>query len=461
MKKYDNYKDSGIEWIGEIPEHWISIPMRFLLRQKITDGPHETPQFLAEGIPFLSVDGIQNGELVFEGCRKISEEDHNRYKQKCIVEQHDILMGKAASVGKVAQVKVDFEFSIWSPLALLKPNHNKITSSYFEYFLKSTYAKDNANILSTFNTQQNISMTDIPRIYYVIPNSIEEQTAIANYLDRKTAEIDELIADKKRLLELYEEEKTAIINQAVTKGLNHDYEGLSDDPDFENQTEIKPSGKSKKSRFRPMKESGIEWLGEIPEHWEVKRLKYVVSLNDETLSEKTDEEMHIDYIEIGGLKNGNIGSTEYRFGNAPSRARRIVRNGDVIVSTVRTYLKAIAQISDDKDGYIASTGFAILRPKKIDSKFLGYYSYSPFFIDNTIANSVGVTYPAINASNILEFPIQIPPIEEQKAIVRHIETECALIDAKKAKTKKLIDLLTEYRTALISEVVTGKIKVTD
>jgi len=309
MKKYDNYKDSGIEWIGEIPEHWISIPMRFLLRQKITDGPHETPQFIAEGIPFLSVDGIQNGELVFEGCRKISEEDHSRYKQKCVVEKQDILMGKAASVGKVAQVKVDFEFSIWSPLALLKPNHNKITSAYFEYFLKSTYAKDNANILSTFNTQQNISMTDIPRIYYIIPNSIEEQTAIAHYLDRKTAEIDELIADKKRLLELYNEEKTAIINQAVTKGINPNV---------------------------PMKDTGIEWLGEIPEHWELIKLAGVCSFVRGNSSFKKDELLSKgNYVALQYGKTYKVDEVDENFefyvNDKFFKDSQVVNYGDVII----------------------------------------------------------------------------------------------------------------------------------
>ena len=209
-------------------------------------------------------------------------------------------------------------------------------------------------------------------------------------------------------------------------------------------------------KYEKYKDSGIEWIGEIPEHWGVKRLKYVVSLNDETLSEKTDDETLIDYIEIGDLKNGFIGSTEYRFGNAPSRARRIVKNGDVIVSTVRTYLKAIAQITDDKEGYVASTGFAVLRPKKIDSRFLGYYSLSPFFIDNTIANSVGVTYPAINASDILEFPIQIPLPEEQTAIANYLDRKTAQIDELIADKKHLLELYEEEKTAIINNVVTGK-----
>ena len=207
-------------------------------------------------------------------------------------------------------------------------------------------------------------------------------------------------------------------------------------------------------KYDNYKDSGIEWIGEIPEHWSLKRLKYLVSLNDETLSEKTDEETVIEYIEIGDLKNGGVSSTEYYFVNAPSRARRIVRSGDVIVSTVRTYLKAIAQISEDKDGFIASTGFAVLRPQAIDSRFLGYYSHSPFFIDSTIANSVGVTYPAINAPNILDFPIQIPTPEEQTAIANYLDRKTTEIDELIADKKRLLELYEEEKTAIINQAVT-------
>jgi len=423
MKKYDNYKDSGIEWIGEIPEHWISIPMRFLLRQKITDGPHETPQFIAEGIPFLSVDGIQNGELVFEGCRKISEEDHSRYKQKCVVEKQDILMGKAASVGKVAQVKVDFEFSIWSPLALLKPNHNKITSAYFEYFLKSTYAKDNANILSTFNTQQNISMTDIPRIYYIIPNSIEEQTAIAHYLDRKTAEIDELIADKKRLLELYNEEKTAIINQAVTKGINPNV---------------------------PMKDTGIEWLGEIPEHWEVKRFKYYFEL----ITEKLEEDLPKIGLENIESKSGKFIETDSDFAGQGIR----FKPKDILFGKLRPYLAKVWLA--DFDGQAVGDFYVFRSNNTVHPAFAQYRILDSSFIEVTNNSTYGSKMPRVNWEFIADLPIAFPNAQEQKTIVHHIETECTHIDSKIQATKKLIDLLTEYRTALISEVVTGKIKVT-
>jgi len=424
MKKYDSYKDSGIEWIGKIPSNWKVVPMRYLLRQRITDGPHETPKFTSDGIPFLSVDGIQDGELVFEECRKISEEDHEKFKQKSIVEKHDILMGKAASVGKVAQVKVDFEFSIWSPLALLKPNHDKITSAYFEYFLKSTYAKDNTNILSTINTQQNISMTDIPRIFYVIPNSIEEQTSIASFLDRKTAEIDELIADKKRLLELYEEEKTAIINQAVTKGI---------DPDA------------------PMKDSGIEWLGEIPEHWEVKKLKHVLkSLNSIRIPLSAEErgKMEVRKYDYYGA-SGVIDKVEDYLFDEPLLL--IGEDGANLVSR-SSRLSFIA-----KGKYWVNNHAHILKPTY---GILEYYCELMELCDYSIFIS-GSAQPKLTSDNLMNIQIIVPPFDEQMEIIHHLETGLIKINFKKARTEELIELLTEYRTALISEAVTGKIKVTE
>jgi type I restriction enzyme S subunit len=442
MKKYDSYKNSGIEWIGDIPSHWKAVPMRFLLRQRITDGPHETPKFLPDGIPFLSVDGIQDGELVFEGCRKISIEDHERYKQKCVVEKHDILMGKAASVGKVAQVKVDFEFSIWSPLALLKPNHEKITSSYFEYFLKSTYAKDNANILSTFNTQQNISMTDIPRIYYIIPNSVEEQTAIAAYLDRKTAEIDELIADKKRLLELYEEEKTAIINQAVTKGINPDV---------------------------TLKDSGIEWLGEIPEHWEVKRIRHVAQIfgrigyrgyKTTDLVQKGEGAITISPSNMKGYYMDFSDCSYLSWEKYEESPEIMIQNGDILfVKTGSTYGKS-SIVENLPEKATINPQIIVLKEIQCNNKLFWYIiksEYTQFQVEGTV---VGGTIPTISQAKINNYEFVITPDEkEQQAIVEFIDNACSLIDAKKSKTEKLIELLTEYRTALISEVVTGKIKV--
>ena len=204
-------KDSGI---GKIPEHWEVINLRYLLKHKITDGPHETPVFVDEGFPFLSVDGIQEGELVFEGCRFISQKDHIEYSRKVKPMKGDLLMGKAASTGKIAQVKVDFEFSIWSPLAWIRPN-NMITSDFLEFALKGEYIQSQVEMLCTISTQKNISMQDIPRIKVIIPPKAE-QKEISDYIKKSTSIISEQKQILTRQILKLKEYRTALISAAVT-----------------------------------------------------------------------------------------------------------------------------------------------------------------------------------------------------------------------------------------------------
>ena len=129
--------------------------------------------------------------------------------------------------------------------------------------------------------------------------------------------------------------------------------------------------------YRP---SGVEWLGEIPAHWEVRRLKYLATVNDEALPETTDPDMEITYVDIGSVDSvaGITGTEDLVFEDAPSRARRIVRQGDIIISTVRTYLKAIARIESTDANLIASTGFAVIRPRDLDDGFGAYALSAPY-----------------------------------------------------------------------------------
>ncbi len=158
------------------------------------------------------------------------------------------------------------------------------------------------------------------------------------------------------------------------------------------------------------KDSGVEWLSSVPRAWEVQALKYLVSCNDEVLSETTDPEFEFEYIDIGGVSSSDgVTKTEnLKFSASPSRARRIVRTGDIIVSTVRTYLEAIAPISIEFDGKIVSTGFAVLRPKFLLSEFAKYSLRARYFIDSVVARSTGVSYPAINASELTNIKIALP-----------------------------------------------------
>lgn len=201
------------------------------------------------------------------------------------------------------------------------------------------------------------------------------------------------------------------------------------------------------------RESGIEWLGKIPDHWEVRRLKFAVSYNDETLPETTEPDYLISYIDISSvnLVDGITHSEGLEFGKAPSRARRKVKDQDTIVSTVRTYLKAIAAIKNPPENLIVSTGFAVLRPcENTNGDFLAYYAQSQGFVGAVVAHSVGVSYPAISASQLVCLSVSLPALQEQQTIDQFLDHKTQQIDQLIAKKQTLIDKLNEQRIALIT-----------
>jgi type I restriction enzyme S subunit len=214
------------------------------------------------------------------------------------------------------------------------------------------------------------------------------------------------------------------------------------------------------SKWKPYpvyKNSGVEWLGEIPAHWEVKRLKNVTQINPEVLPETANPDYALQYIDITNVseKGSIIDVQEMRFEDAPSRARRIVKHGDSIISTVRTYLKAIGFINDPPENLIVSTGFAVLRAMPgVKPGFLWRLVQSQQFVDSVVSHSEGVSYPAINPSRLACLSILLPPVEEQTAITGFIDQETAKIDALVAKKERQIELLQEKRSALISRTVT-------
>lgn len=204
------------------------------------------------------------------------------------------------------------------------------------------------------------------------------------------------------------------------------------------------------------KPSGAEWLGDVPEHWSVKRLKYIASINDDALPENTPSDFEFDYVDIGGVSavDGITEVTRMYFDNAPSRARRIVRDGDTIVSTVRTYLRAIAPIRTPPKRLVVSTGFAVVRPRRADPGFLSYALRESSFVESVVARSVGVSYPAVNASEVGGICVPLPDIAEQQTIAAFLDRETARLDGLVAKKRALIERLKEKRTALISRTVT-------
>ena len=196
---------------------------------------------------------------------------------------------------------------------------------------------------------------------------------------------------------------------------------------------------------------------EYPAGWTKKPLKFVATWNDETLPENTDALKEIDYIEISGVSlTGGIDETNrMSYFEAPSRARRKVRAGDILISTVRTYLKAITYVEKASEDLIASTGFCVIRPSdEIDSAFLGWVVKSEPFVSDVMARSVGVSYPAINAGELMTIEVPLPPLDTQRRITAFLDEKMAQIDELIEKKRALLDRLTEKRQALITHAVT-------
>ena len=269
----------------------------------------------------------------------------------------------------------------------------------------------------------------------------EIQCQIANFLDRETARIDQLIEKKQRLVELLDERRAALITAAVSGEICS-----TDDSRITH-------GEQRTIRF---------WPSSCSEN--LRPLKRICTINPESLSELTDPDYEFEYIDIGNvtLQNGIQGRERMRFEQSPSRARKPVKAGDVIVSTVRTYLKAVARIGTGAKDLVVSTGFAVLRPRlETDSRFLHRVTQSNPFIEGIVADSVGVSYPAINPSVLGSSLVPFPDTNTQQGIADFLDRETLGIDSVKSKTLTSIDRLRDFRSSLITHAVTGQIDVSE
>lgn len=210
-------KDTGVEWLGEIPAHWSGTALKRWVEVKITDGPHETPEFADEGVPFVSAEAVRNGRIDFDSKRGyITPELHARYVRKVHPQRDDIFIVKSgATTGKLAKVDIDFEFSVWSPLALIRADLEKTPPEFLFLALHADYVQNQVQRTWSAGTQPNISMAAIERLYVVAP-PLPEQRAIAALLDRETAKIDTLISKVQDAIDRLSEYRTALISAAVT-----------------------------------------------------------------------------------------------------------------------------------------------------------------------------------------------------------------------------------------------------
>lgn len=412
------------------------------IRQKITDGPHVTPEFRDSGVEFLSVDGIQNSQLVFKGKRFISREDHELYQLKAKVETGDILLGKAASVGKVAIVGDFTDFSIWSPLALIKPKHDLLNSKFLYYLFQSDGIEQQINDLSTFNTQQNISMGDLHELKYLRP-SISKQESIVKFLDNKTGNVDLALDNLKQKLIHLEEYKTALIHNAVTKGLDA------------NGCRILDGTPAADMNWKP---SGVEWIGDVPEGWDVKSIKSVVSSFGEGGTPSTSNS---DYWEGGDIPWVTVSDICEEISSTKKMITEEGLNGSsanmwpigtVILSNAAT----IGSVGITKVPLCTKQGISgfIVNPD-VDNYFFSQCLVNKKDRFNKMARET--TFKSLNGVFLKNEVVALPLSNEQKVISSFIKTKNKYIQASNDAINKKITLLIEYKKSLINEAVSGEV----
>ncbi len=417
-------KNSGIEWIGEIPDDWDEIPNRYLFEEHSSKVGENAVNYQ---LLSLTTQGVKEKDINSTGGKVPSSYDN--YQTVSVGDMVFCLFDLDCSAVFAGISKYDG--MITSAYDVFRVNEKYLDNYYVDFWCQYVFSNRYYKIYSK-NIRYTITRDIFNGIKTPVP-PIEIQKKISVSLINKSEQLGKLIEIQQEQIEKLKEYKQSVITEAVTKGLN-------------------PTA--------PMKGSCIEWIGEIPAHWGVNRLKFCASYNDEVLKENENADKTIRYVEIGSvsLENGVETIEEFEFANAPSRARRITKKGDIIISTVRTYLKAIAYIKEDN--LIVSTGFCVVRPNgKIANKYMEYFCKCNLFTDNVSACSYGISYPAINAPVLMAFSLPEPSIDEQYKIAEYLDKKCADIDKLIVLKQQKIYKLNEYKKSLIYEYITGKKEV--
>jgi type I restriction enzyme, S subunit len=416
--KYDTYKPSGVEWLGEIPSHWGVIRIKHLfneINEKSLDGSENLLSVSQYTGVTNKTNKVENGGMLtnaatLEGYKKVSKND--------LVS--NIMLAWNGSLG----------FSpfngITSPAYAVYRLKTNDLNRYFHYLFRTELYKSEfkRNSSGVIESRLRLYTDDFFKIESLLP-PLPEQTAIAAFLDHKTALIDQAIAIKEEQINLLKAHRQAIIHKAVTQGLNPDVE---------------------------MKESGVEWIGEIPSHWEVKRLKYVADLISIKMLSKGNT---LNYI---GMENIESWTGRYIITMTETEGlASYFKKGDILFGKLRPYLAKVYLA--EKEG-ICSTEFLIYRTNKsMLNIYLNLIMQSFEFINIIDASTYGSKMPRANADFIGKQILALPPFGEQQEIVNHIKTITTKISTAIALKEQEIAALKEYKASLINSAVTGKIRV--
>ena len=431
FKQYTIYKNSGVEWLGDVPEHWDSCNLKFISKIYAGGTPdrNRLDYWVKGEIPWIN-SGAVNQVIIKEPSEYITELGLKNSSAKYIPVNSLVmaLAGQGRTKGMVAYTSIETTCNQSMAAIVPKNYHYK----FLYYWLDSNY--QNIRNLTGGDNRDGLNLAVLSNI--PCPKiSIVEQTQIVSFLDTETARIDNLIAKQEKLIELLEEQRKSIISHAVTKGLN-------------------PNA--------PMKDSGVEWLDEVPEHWRISSLK------------------RYGYFKGGaGFPHAYQGNTEENIPffkvNSLSKDKRFLSSFSDFVGE-ETAKKLGAKIFPKNSIFFAKVGAALLlerirtnqQPCCIDNNMMGFVIQNELSFDFAfyLMSLIDFKYlvnpgavPSINESQISSFLISVPPISEQTQIANYLDTETARIDNLIAKQKNLIEKLKEYRASIISHAVTGKIDV--
>lgn len=426
--RYPEYKDSGVEWLGPVPGHWRVGSARWLTRRYSGGTPDKTKleYWEAGTIPWLN-SGAVNDRLIVEPSTYITEEAFANSSAKWIPKGALVmaLAGQGKTKGMVAQLGIPTTCN--QSMAAIIPS-DAIEARFLFWWLDANY--QNIRNMAGGDLRDGLNLELLGDIKCPLPSK-GEQSRIAAFLDRETAKIDELVAEQLRFMELLKEKRQAVISRAVTRGLN-------------------PNA--------PMKPSGIEWLGDVPEHWEVLPAKRVSSVfvpqrNKPDLNDNGDGHF---WVTMEQMRSPEINSAELSVTESAARdsGTRILPAGSVVASCVGTFgLAAVNNI----DVIINQQLQAFIPTDRVSAQFMRHCVLIAESYFTQIGTAATIAY--VNQLGFANMPMVLPPMSEQREIVAFLAIESSKIETLIAQADRTVELLQERRTALISASVTGKINV--
>ena len=429
--RYGAYKGSGVEWLGEVPSEWRVAKVKSTCSH-LRDDTHGSFERVDVGYPLLSVRNIVNSKFVLltdDSC--ISEHDYKSISKSLIIKAGDLQLAiVGATLGKVALVPENMpKFVTQRSLSTLRPIAKILYNRFLFYFAGNSYFQDALWSKANYSAQPGVYLYTISNIDILLP-PIVEQTAIAAYLDTQTAQIDRKIDLLSQKAMQYGKLKQSLINETVTRGL---------------------------VKTVAMKDSGVEWIGDVPAHWEVKRLKEVF-IESKSKSATGDETL-LSVSEYTGITQtqDNVGEDEFLSNAVSLVGYKICKVGDLVINIMLAWKRGLGVSSFSG---IVSPSYAVFRPlKKVNPLFFHYLLRSEDAIVEFKRNSTGIIESRLRlySDSFYALSVAVPPFEEQQAIAAYLDEKTTHIDRIVATINAQIDKLKELRKTLINDIVTGKI----